>query len=216
MKEDYLWDKTGNDSDIENLENALKVFRQKDTTPPVLPTKNLSINKKDSKETFNKIFSFAFATTLTTACLALVAFSLGFLQFSNTSEKELATIKPNIESPQEKIEIPPKVIDIETKNRKTNLPIQTKVKFPKKTIKPKKIKVKKRALRKIPPNKPIIKKPLRKKASTTTAIKITKEERDAYNQLMRALAITSSQFKKVSNKIKGIEEEKPVIKEKGR
>ncbi len=27
MKDDYLWDKTGKDSEIEKLENALQIFR---------------------------------------------------------------------------------------------------------------------------------------------------------------------------------------------
>ncbi len=36
MKEDYLWDKTGENHEIERLENALKMFRYKETAPPSL------------------------------------------------------------------------------------------------------------------------------------------------------------------------------------
>ena len=42
MKEDYLWDKTGSDPEIEKLENALKAFRYQETAPPELPAKNYS------------------------------------------------------------------------------------------------------------------------------------------------------------------------------
>ena len=41
MNEDYLWDKTGEDPEIEKLENALQVFRYKETAPPALPAKAL-------------------------------------------------------------------------------------------------------------------------------------------------------------------------------
>ena len=37
MNNEYLWEKTGEDAEIANLENALAAFRYREDTPPALP-----------------------------------------------------------------------------------------------------------------------------------------------------------------------------------
>ncbi len=69
MKEDYLWDKTGEDAEIERLENALQTFRCQKNVAPALSAKVLPFRKKPSR----KIFSFAMAAA---ACIVFAAFSL--------------------------------------------------------------------------------------------------------------------------------------------
>ncbi len=65
MKEDYLWNKTGNDPEIEKLENALKAFRYQETAPPALPAKIIPFETKTSRGFFRLAFAFtAFATVL--------------------------------------------------------------------------------------------------------------------------------------------------------
>ena len=43
MNEEYLWNKTGSDAEIEGLENALKAFSYKQTAPPELPAKGFDV-----------------------------------------------------------------------------------------------------------------------------------------------------------------------------
>ena len=96
MKEDYLWDKTGRDPEIEELENALAVFRYKETAPPELPAKVLPFVKKETPRSFMR---YAFAVA---ACVAIVAISLGvWLQVSeNTSDIKFVEAIATEETPE--------------------------------------------------------------------------------------------------------------------
>src|SRR4028118_1783973 len=92
MKQDYLWDKTGADPEIENLENALAVFRYKETAPPALPAKIIPFKKESPRRSFR----FAYAVA---ACTAFVMIGLGvWFQFSTnetaTQESIAQTIEP--------------------------------------------------------------------------------------------------------------------------
>jgi hypothetical protein len=64
MKEDYLWNKTGSDAEIEKLENALKAFRFEAQEPPALPTKVTSSDEKRPFSFFKLGFAFAFAASV--------------------------------------------------------------------------------------------------------------------------------------------------------
>ena len=59
MKEDYLWDKSGENAEIQGLENALKAFRFEESAPPVLPQKVFVVEKEEPRRWFR--FGFAFA-----------------------------------------------------------------------------------------------------------------------------------------------------------
>ena len=67
MKDDYLWNKTGNDSEIEKLENTLQIFRCRENQPPQISNKVISFKKESPRKLFPVFralaagFIFAFA-----------------------------------------------------------------------------------------------------------------------------------------------------------
>ncbi len=199
MKEDYLWDKTGKDPEIERLEIALQAFRYRETAPPALPAKVLPFKEKPAR----KIFPFAIAAA---ACMAFVAISLGvwFQIFSNQFEVKTELAKSEKSQNEAAFSTTETVI-------KTGNPEVKVIEKPKQTGE--------RRVKKI--NKiTFVKNP--QKESRTQIIKaqkpsgvLTKKEQYAYNQLMLALSITSSKLKLVKDKVEGTDE-KTVIREKGR
>ena len=86
MKEDYLWNKTGADAEIERLENALKAFRYQETAPPELPAKIIPFRNENRRADFSDSLSRSAAF----ACLIVVCLGVWF-QFS--SEKYRVTSK---------------------------------------------------------------------------------------------------------------------------
>ncbi|MDQ6788947.1 MAG: hypothetical protein M3033_19250 [Acidobacteriota bacterium] len=187
MKEDYLWDKTGKDPEIERLEIALQAFRYQETAPPALPAKVIPFKAKPAR----KIFPFAIAAA---ACVAFVIIFLSvlFQIFSNRIEvkKELsATVEqrntaefPIAEtisnSPDLKVKTAEKAKQFHER-RIVKINKITSVNYPQKELKTPNIKVQK------------------------TNVALTKEEQYAYNQLMLALSITSSKLQLVKDKVEG-------------
>jgi cytoskeletal protein RodZ len=100
MKEDYLWDKTGADPDIEKLENALEVFRYKQTAPPELPAKVLPF-RKEEPQLPRRIFSFAVAAA---ACLVFGIIAIGIWQVLKNNAEAPANLA---ESTEPEIAAPP-------------------------------------------------------------------------------------------------------------
>lgn len=198
MKEDYLWDKTGEDADIEQLENALAVFRYKETAPPELPAKVLPFRKEEPHER-RRIFSYALAAV---ACLlfGIIALGVWIQVLKNNTEipANLAeTAKPEIVlptpqtlidepdvSPFDKVENPKQFPARKIVANRKDAPVKTS----RKTAKTQNVKAAK------------------------PSEKLTKEEQYAYDQLMLALSITSSKFKLVKDKVEGIEEKNAVVK----
>jgi len=195
MKEDYLWDKTGAvDPEIERLENALAVFRYQATDAPALPAKIIAFEKKTSRSFFR--FALAFA-----ACAAFVIVSLGFwFQFSDqkieVAKDSTETIAPPIVE---------KVSD-EAPVKNTDDSIVVKVETPKQSVERNVVKIKKSVPAIARQNNLTARNGENKK----TAVKLTSEEKYAYDQLMLALSVTSSTFKKVKDKVEGVEEQSAV------
>ena len=77
MNEEYLWDKTGEDAEIQQLENALAAFRYQETAPPALPSKILTFQPKIVEKTVAekppRRFSYALATCTATILIASTA-----------------------------------------------------------------------------------------------------------------------------------------------
>ena len=73
MKDDYLWDKTGEDAEIQGLENALKAFRYQESEPPALPQKVFTVEKANGRRFFQFRFALA-AFAAVVAVLSLVWF----------------------------------------------------------------------------------------------------------------------------------------------
>lgn len=191
MKEDYLWDKTGEDAEIERLENALMAFRYQETAIPELPAKVFEIEKQKPHRFFQ--FGFAFATF---ASVIVILFAVWFQVSSN----KIAIVESvaEINKPQNIDKIISKEPEI--------APIKA-VDIPKRFSKPNVVKIRQTVAPIIRPNKAIVR--INKvKAPTET---LTAEEKYAYGQLMLALSVTSSSLKLVKDKVQGIEEKTAVL-----
>jgi len=200
MKEDYLWNKTGAvDPEIERLENALCVFRYQETEPPALPAKIIPFERKTPRTFFRLTFALA-------ACAAFVFVSLGvWFQFSSG---KIEVAKDSIKTTAPQI-----VEDVSGENsvEKQNDLIVEKTAIPKQSIEPKVIKIKRIAPANVRQNRLIAQNVEAKKP----IVKLTKDEKYAYDQLMLALSITTSKLRLVTDKIEGIEEKNTVL-ENGR
>jgi len=190
MKEDYLWDKTGEDAEIQGLENALKAFRYTETAPPELPQKVFAVEPVKPRRFFGFRFGFAFAAL---AAVAVIFFAVWFQLADNklpVIETVAETTAPTIENKIANEEIiktpdefaPVKVVETTPQIRRNTVP----------NVRPKKA----------------FRQRIKVKEPTET---LTAEEKYAYNQLMLALSITGSKLKIVKDKIDGIEEQNAVI-----
>jgi len=199
MKEDYLWDKTGEDPEIERLEIALQAFRYSEAAPPAIAAKVLPFKEKPAR----RIFPFAIAAA---ACVTFITISLGvWVQFfSNEIEVKTELAKTEEAKNQTVFSMPE--ADIKTMDLKV-----------KALEKPKQTDV--RQVKKINRIAFVKNLPKETRAQNITVQKqngvLTKEEQYAYNQLMLALSITSSKLKLVKDKVEGTDE-KIIVRQKGR
>ncbi|MGI8787080.1 MAG: hypothetical protein ACR2HG_04870 [Pyrinomonadaceae bacterium] len=198
MKEEYLWDKTGSDPEIERLENAPKAFRYTETAPPALPAKIIPFERKSERKFFRLILAFA-------ACAALVIIALGVWLKIPSGKIEVAKDSTKTFARQ-----------VDEKNSDT-IPIGNpgdlvvkKVAIPKRSVEPKAVKIRKTVPIIARQNK-IVAQNIKVKKPT---VKFTKEEIYAYDQLMLALSITSSKLKLVKDKVNNVEE-KTIVPENG-
>lgn len=219
MKQDYLWDKSGEDREIAELENALAAFRYKETAPPALPSKILSFQTKTVEkvvvEKKRRRFSYAFA-----ACAAAILIAFGVLfQISpdkTAPENDLAqTVSINEESIGENNEDNQTVsaADDETFALE-NVEVSPQIEVSKRIIKqfentiarpnakPNVVKMR-HSVSKVPGANQTFN---RNAETENSPAALTDEEKHAYDQLMLALSITSSKLKIVKDKIDGVEE----------
>jgi hypothetical protein len=198
MKEDYLWDKTGNDPEIESLENALKAFRYTETAAPELPSTVVPFSPFRKAPARSKPFRFTLAAA---ACLAFFAVVSG-VWFQVSSERTVVRQEPaKVESPsnaatvsaEPEIEI---AKDLVEKTEKANVKksVILKQSSPRKIIRIRKTHLS-IAPRTIAQNS----------RSRKPEVSLTREEQYAYDQLMLALSITSSKLKLVKDKVEGME-----------
>lgn len=207
MKEDYLWDKAGSDAEIERLENALAVFRCRETAAPILPAANQAppikaINKSRSI----KVFRFA-ALLAAGLIVALTAFGAwiqmrrgNFEIKTDLAEKTLRQIEDSANQLSPLVE-PHKLVFNTVDNAVRSAPPES---------------AKERKITAAPIVK-ALKAPARKRdAGAPPKSGLTKEEKYAYDQLMLALTITSEKLKIVKDKAAGNEAETEDFAEKGR
>ena len=189
MKEDYLWDKTGEDAEIEKLENALMAFRYQESAPPELPAKVFEIEKQKPRRFFQ--FGFAFAAF---ASVVVILFAVWF-QVSSSKILVIESVA-EINEPQNADKIKePTIESVKVVN------------VPKQLSKPSAIKIRQTVAPTIRPNK-LFARYKKVKAPTET---LTAEEKYAYDQLMLALSVTSSSLQIVKDKVEGIEEKNAVL-----
>lgn len=195
MKEDYLWDKTGKDPEMERLENALQAFRFAEAAPPALPAKIIPFETKTPRKFFRLAFAFA-------ACAVFVIVALGvWLKVSN-DKIQIAEDSTRTTAPQIK-----KNISDEVSVKKQDEAIVKKVEVSKQSVERKVVRTYK-SVSAISRQNNLTAQNARIKKPT---IKLTKEENYAYSQLMLALSITSSKLKLVKDKVEGGEKQNAVL-----
>ncbi len=193
MKEDYLWDKTGEDAEIERLEKALMAFRYAETAPPELPGKVFVVEKEKPRKFWQ--FGFAFAAFAT---VALIFFTVWFL----AAPAQLPVLESVAETNQ------PESTDrtIKKESVPPATPVQIIENRPRLNT-PKVVKIRSTVAPKIRPIKLVARKTEPKEIPET----LTAEEQYAYDQLMLALSITGSKLKIVKDKIDAIEGKTAVL-----
>ena len=182
MSEDYLWDKTGSDTEIENLESILSGFAYKETEPPPLPAKVLTLPEVKPRWFFSLRLGFALA------CVAILSVGLGWLVFTR---KPPANNAENIEvsQPSPASTITPDAYNHPESRDESSHPTVAKAKAP----------IRQNVTVTNISSKSVVRTP----APKVQQPKFTNEELYAYNQLMIALSITSSKLKIVKDKVNG-------------
>lgn len=206
MNENYLWDKSETDAEIERLENTLQQFRYQKTAPPALPAKIIPFETRKSRRFFDWTLAFAaFAALLIVGLGAWLQFGNNPIDSAKNTSQEIAPILENFvkEIPIEK----PAII------------FAGKYEAPKQFTEPRFIKARKIVPQIVRPNNSTARtvetiKPQNLTARTIAAkkpaVKLTREEVYAYDQLMLALSITGSKLKLVTDKIENIEKQNSV------
>ncbi len=187
MNEDYLYNKIGEDAEIESLENLLQEFRQQNTLAPKLPASIAIFQPKPQR----KVFRYAFAI----AASLLIAVTIGiWSKLLNTEIKIVADkieVKENPKDEVVSINIEPKMPENVVFNpiNKPNRKQITQTKFVQKAVFND---VEPKVKRQIQPKKVL---------RTKQSVELTDEEKFAYEQLKLALSITGSNLKTVKEKI---------------
>mgnify|MGYP000140211993 CR=1 FL=1 len=181
FENDYLWDKTGEDAEIEQLEKSLQVFRYQESNAPLLP-KKIAVTKP--KYSF---FSLRFALSLA-ACLALLLGGLIIWQrvFYKQDLAQTAINQTAKDFTIELITVPAKPDIIQVPQTSNLVERPTQISYREKVSNP-------------------VMQPTKKKKAAPKVV-LTAEEKYAYDQLMLALSITSSKFKEVQDKVNGADE----------
>jgi hypothetical protein len=195
MNEDYLWDKTGENAEIERLENQLQAFRYRETAVPVLPARIIPVQREIRRKNYRSIYAVAAC-----AAVAMISLSLwmGLSINQTTLQIDLAEITlPSIMVPNPNDLIAPK----------SPVEQSEKIAISKQSPKQEIFKIKKTVSAIAPQNKMVAN---NRKGAKQTVVTLTEEEKFAYDQLMLALSITSSKLKMVKDKAAGLEEPQTV------
>lgn len=192
MNEEYLWNKTGDDAEIEGLEKALKAFSYKQTAPPELPAKTLVLVEKPRENFFKRGFALAFAAAF------VIVLSVGWFLIPKRNVV-VGGDSANVIKPQPALvyqaDAPPAPM-IQSPAQNDTPAIVTVRHIVRPTAKRTNI---------------VAIKPKAKDLPVT----LTAEEKYAYGQLMLALSITESKLKIVRDAVAGNEEMKTSV-EKGK
>ena len=177
MNDEYLWQKSGEDPETMELENALAVFRYREDDPPAVPI------AEQQRPTRRWRFALAFAVP---ALAAVVVASVIWLQVGDPLDNSDLIF---IYEPAPAVTEPP-------------APIPSPVDRP---AEPSKQPIRRGEVQ--PTVASVRRKPNAKtRPHMTTAVALTKEERYAYQQLMLALSISGSKLKAVQDAVNGVED----------
>ncbi|PYT01320.1 MAG: hypothetical protein DMF63_00255 [Acidobacteria bacterium] len=179
MNDEYLWQKTGVDPEIERLEQKLAVFRYRESTPPVMITETTVA----SPRRWRIPLAFSFAAAL----VAVVLISAMLIKRSNTDNDAVVFV----ENPEFEIASPgPAAIEERKVAPSPNVVPQF--------AQAKRVKV-------IRASHVEGRRPKTEDRTPVTVAALSREEKYAYRQLMIALSISSSKLKIVEDTINGNE-----------
>ena len=187
MDNDYLWNKSGTDHEIEKLENALSMLRYKATDPPAVKMNIRQPAEKLKVGFLNNFFRFAVPAIASLAiAVTIVVFwrlpgEIDQAQIGNNSTPLVTTISFEIPKQGEEI-FRPKLPSVLNK-KLSEVDFASKRTFNNRSL-----------------TKVSIRIPQTKEKEQ---VKLTAEEKDAYEQLMLALSITGSRLKEVKEKVEG-------------
>jgi hypothetical protein len=234
MNENYLFDKTGEDAEIENLENLLQGFRRENTTAPKLPVKVVVFPTKTRRKTFKYAFAVA-ASLLLTFMLGLFALNFGKKTAdnanlsNNVAPETISNAPETISNAPETINQARKTINNapETVNNAPEIVNNAPetIKQARKTINdaPETINNTRKTINNAPEivltvqniNKfTVAKQKNVKKVPKISGETLTEDEKFAYEQLKLALSITGSKLKIVKEKIDNTENNISVVNKK--
>jgi hypothetical protein len=182
MKEDYLWNKTGSNAEIERLETALAVFRFDAKEPPIPQARVLSLPEKPFYRFFKFGFAFAFAVSVIVVLSLVWLFAsankpIGRSESAKADGPQNSPMASRAGAPSTPVVEPPA-------SSRSFIKIRQIASTPKRHVS-------------------IV---ARKIENRGQPEKLTPEEKYAYSQLMLALSITSNELKIVKDKINGREE----------
>jgi len=181
MNETYLFDKTGSDSEIEQLEKLLTVYR----IEPVFPafSRAAAVERKPALS-----LQVVFGSALTLAALILWL-GIGAAVYLNRTPIVAVEVKndPVVEQPVRSIAEPSNSV-VETKS-----PL-SRVERRRRSITPK------------PAKSASVRKVTKAKTPTSEFAKLTPEERHAYNEVLVALWLTGSKLKVVQDTINRVDD----------
>ena len=182
MKEDYLWDKSGSEPEIEHLESLLSRFRYSDSAAPASNVIEFPARVK----TVLRPWILAMAACIAVAAVGIATWNLISIGGSPTSTQTSYSVENHVApliTPSPKFNPDD---DLELKN---SMAQYVAAKRRNKTIPRHKYFAIARKLRQ-PSNHPLL----------------SKEEKYAYGQLMLALSITSSKLQIVQDSINGVDD----------
>jgi hypothetical protein len=180
MNNEYLWDKTGEDHEVERLEEVLAVFRYREPVKPV----DVATQHVDERAPRWRIYlALAFAS-----CVAIGILMMVGLRFSGDSSNPVNTsdvvfVQQSTDAPE--AEPAPELPPVSNPEKQYQPPGNRRHNISRTTA----------AISRRPKTK-----------DTAPPAELTAEEQFAYRQLMLALSITGSKLKIVQDTIDGTED----------
>ena len=188
MKQDYLWDKSGDDAEIKRLEDILSTYRYQETAAPLIQVAEpVRVVERRSRWRFSFVFAFAGSAVL---AVILIGVWLQFLNGQRKTASDVATTSQPQPAPQT---MEPTRYSDTSKISVDKVDNTAVTAVPAKAIF--RQRVRKRATRNL----------VAKRATTRIGLPatLTEDEKYAYGQLMLALSITGSKLKMVRDTING-------------
>jgi len=183
MYDEYLWNKTGNDAELESVENALSLFRYRETEPPRISAKAA---KAVEQRTEGRFWRSGLALAFAAAVAVAASGTLFLIPTDVPTNMDVAVNGVQLHS-LSLAEIPPISNTTVVKDAQPkSISAFAKVRQPSRTSAQLAHRVEKKLINERP------------------QIQLTAEEKNAYDQLMLALSITSSKLKIVKDTVSQI------------